>query len=108
MKIEHGPKPTDFHYHAYANGTPIDNPKELKLDKGESILFESPDKLSLRFSKSPFVPAKNTSLNSTWNGNAWTIPAVVGDHAVYGTWYHYTVTLGDSSTDDPEIIIEQL
>jgi hypothetical protein len=104
MKIEHGPNPIDFRYHASANGKPIDNPRLLKLDRGEFITFESPHELTLRFRESPFEnPA--TVLDAIQSGSVWTISARVRSNAVYHRHYHYTVIDG-TSADDPEIIIE--
>ena len=108
LRIDHGPKPSDFHYHATCNEKPIDDPKHLKLDHGDTVTFESPNSFSLRFVKSPFKEPQKTVLQATSAGDGWTLPATVRDQVKYGEWYHYTVVMGDFSTDDPEIIIEQV
>lgn len=105
MNVEHGPNPRDFYYHATSNGAAIDNPKKLKLHHDESITFESPHQLTLRFRKSPFENPEKTVLDATQTGSAWRIEARVSKDAAVGQ-YHYTVIMADSSTDDPEIIID--
>ena len=78
------------------------------MDRGETVTFESADTFSLRFVESPFKQPEKTVLPAKSTGDGWAVSAVVRDDAVYHHKYHYTVIMGDCSTDDPEIIIEQV
>ena len=106
LRIEH-PNAIDFHYHVLEKEDLLGKPKELQLDRGEQITFESDQEFTLRFAESPFIPAERTVLHGTSSGTTYTVSAKVRDDAVYHHWYHYTVIMGDHSTDDPEIVIEQ-
>jgi len=106
LRIDH-PNPTDFHYCATVGRKNIEKPKELRLHRGDSVTFENADNFILRFRESPFDNPERTVLYATSNRSEWTLTARVRETALFDHWYHYTVIMGDNSTDDPEIIIER-
>lgn len=106
LTINH-PNSKDFYYSATVGKTNIDKPKELRVHRGDSVTFENPDNFILRFRESPFDNPEKTVLYAVSNGREWTVTARVRETAVLDHWYHYTVIMGDCSTDDPEIIIER-
>ncbi len=105
LRIDH--HGTDFKYSATLGTNKIDQPEELRVHRGDLIIFESEDEFVLRFTESPFDKPEKTVLHGIHTGSEWSISARVRDDAILGHRYHYTVIVGDNSTDDPEIIIER-
>ena len=105
LTINH-PNSKDFYYTVIGGGE-NGKPEELRVRRGDSIKFVSKNEFILRFAESPFDDPEKTVLHGLKDGDEYTKTACVRQDAILGHWYHYTVIMGDNSTDDPEIIIER-
>ena len=108
-------KTETLQYRAIVNG------EHTILHPDEYFTFRSTDPFSIRFeSKSPFIPAGQTSFEAQPNSNQWIIPVRVRHEARPGH-YPYMVQISKLGRtfrhegeeirvleDDPGIIIEQL